>query len=102
MSCDLKNNRGNSDRLKAGMELLLGRNRSHNRTQPLAVTRAAPAHSIKEHPLNLSRDGAALARADDSLLDFADRRDFRRRAGEESFVRTEQIFFPQQPNFGSV
>jgi hypothetical protein len=54
--------------------------------QPVGVLRQAAVHQVKEAGLDLGGDRAALAFADGTVVEFADRRDFGGGAGEEGFV----------------
>ena len=74
--------------------------------QPVGMLRIFSADTIKKQCLQARGDGAARAAADGAVVQLADRRDFRRRAGEKRFVGAihfiaRDAFFDQlEPQFG--
>src|SRR5438128_2313320 len=54
--------------------------------EPMVVLAVAAVHDVEERRLDPLGDGPAGARADDAPVELADRRDLRRRSGEERLV----------------
>src|SRR5262249_10262996 len=73
-----------------------------HRIQPVAVFRPTPGDDVEEGLLDRFSDGAARAGADRAPVDFADRRDLNRRAGQERLVGVEQLVELQGADFDSV
>src|SRR5262245_64003710 len=63
-----------------------------NRMQPVMVFRPSSGDDVEERLLDRFRDGAARACPDGAPVDFADRRDLNRRAGQARLVGVEQLF----------
>src|SRR5262245_45750843 len=73
-----------------------------HRIQPVAVFRPASRDDVEECLLDRFRDGAARAGADRAPVDFANRRDLNRRAGQERLVGVEQLVELQGADFDFV
>src|SRR5262245_41089921 len=98
----------NNDKWKSLTIYVAQLNRSTNpslliyRIQPVAVFRPASGDGVDERLLNRFSDGAARSGADRAPVDFADRRDLNRRAGQERLVGFEQLVELQGADFDLV
>src|SRR5882672_3767464 len=73
-----------------------------NRMQPAAVFRPSSGDGFKECFLDRFRDWAGRAVADSAPVDFADRGDLDRRAGQEGLVGVEQLVEFERADFDFV
>src|SRR5262249_23530042 len=73
-----------------------------DRMQPMVILRSTSGDNFEERLLNGFRDGTSRAVADCAPVNFADRRDLDRRAGQERFVGVEQLVERQRADFDFV